>query len=128
MNINIQTKPLAEMRYSTVGDYYFKEDGSLQLDIAETGDPFYNLMVAIHELVEFSLLQKRGIPISDIDEFDLLFEKEREDNYHDLDEEPGFDGRSPYRQEHTLATAVEMMLCAQAGISWKDYGEALITL
>lgn len=119
---------MAEMRYPTVGDYYHKEDGTLKFEIADTGKPLYNLMVLIHELVEYALITEKGLPIDVVDQFDLMFEKEREENYHDLDEEPGFDNRSPYRQEHTLATAVEMMICAHAGISWKDYNEAIITL
>ena len=127
MKIAVEIKPLAEMRYPTVGDYYY-ENEVLKIDIAETGNPFYNYMVLIHELIELSLLEKRGVPFQEIDAFDLLFEKEREDNYHDLDEEPGFDPRAPYVREHTLATAVEMLMCAHAGEHWNVYSETIITL
>lgn len=128
MKIETEIKPKDQMRYDTVGDYYFLTDGTLKFEVADSGNPLYNWMVLIHEMTEFALLEHRGIPVQTIDEFDMMYEKEREQNFHDIDDEPGFDNRSPYREEHTLATAVEMMICAHAGISWMDYNEVIITL
>lgn len=128
MNINIKIQPIANMRYPTVGDYYFLPDGTLQFEIADTGNPLYNKMVLIHEMIEQALLEHRGLPMEAVDEFDLMFEKEREAHQHDLDDEPGFDNRSPYLQEHTVATAVEMMMCAKAGIKWNEYNDTIVNL
>lgn len=128
MKIEIEIIPIEDMRYPTVGDYYHKEDGTLKIEIAETGKDFFNLMVLVHELVELALLQQRGVSFDEIDQFDKMFEAEREEHYHDLDDEPGFDPRSPYLREHTLATSVEMMMCAQAGINWNEYNETIVTL
>lgn len=116
------------MRYPTVGDYYYLANGTLKIEIAETGDKFYNIMVLVHELIELALLEKRGVSFDLIDAFDKMYEEERDDKYHDLADEPGFDTRAPYVREHTLATSVEMMMCAHAGVNWKDYNEAIITL
>jgi hypothetical protein len=126
--ITVDIKSIEDMRYPTVGDYFFEQPGLLKFEIADTGNPFYNKLILIHELIEQALLEMRGVPIGVVDEFDQLFEKEREEKYHDLGDEPGFDPRSPYMPEHTLATAVEMLLCAKAGISWNDYNETIITL
>jgi hypothetical protein len=128
MKIEIEIKPMAQMRYSTVGDYYILPDGSLKLEIADTGNVFYNFMVLVHEIIEYSLLAQRGVDIEIIDKFDTDFEKERKMGLHDLGDEPGFDYRSPYGREHTLATAVEMLMCAHAGLSWNDYNETIITM
>lgn len=116
------------MRYPTVGDYYFNPEGTLQFDIADTGILFYNMMILVHEIVEYALLEKRGVAIVEIDEFDIMFETERVESYHGIEDEPGFDTRCPYNREHTLATAVEMLMCAHAGINWIEYNETIITL
>lgn len=128
MNINVEIKPKAQMRYNTVGDYFFQEDGSLKFEIADTGSPICNWMILIHEMIEYALLENRDVPIQTVDAFDFMYEKERDEAFHDLDDEPGFDKRSPYIREHTLATAVEMLMCAHAGVSWTDYSELIITL
>lgn len=120
MEIKVAILPIDQMRYQTVGDYYYNADGSLQFDIADTGNPVYNKMILIHELIEQTLTEARGIDTKVIDDFDMMFEKEREDGFHDLADEPGFDSRSPYQAEHALATAVELMICAHLGIKWND--------
>jgi hypothetical protein len=126
--IEVEFKPIDTMRYPTMGDYYYSAPGVLKFEVADTGNTLYNKLVLIHELIEQMLIEYRGVPIEEIDAFDQLFEKEREEKYHDLADEPGFDPRSPYLHEHTLATAIEMMICAKAGISWNDYNETIITL
>ena len=128
MKIQIEILPKEKMRYDTVGDYYYTSDGALKIDIAETGVPLFNYMVLVHELIELALLQQRGVDFAEIDRFDMEFEQERAENYHDLEAEPGFDRRSPYQREHTLATAVEMLMCAHAGINWNEYSEIIVTL
>ena len=43
-------------------------------------------------------------------------------------DEPGFAEDSPYRQEHTIATSVEMAICAIAGLSWSEYDKTVMSL
>ena len=121
MKIEIEIKPFIEMRYPTFGDYYYKPDGTLKFVIADSGNPFYNKMVLIHELIEQALLEYRGVANEEIDQFDFMFEEERLKGIHDSTAEPGFDIRAPYKNEHALATGVEMSMCALAGIAWKQY-------
>jgi hypothetical protein len=88
----------------------------------------YECMVAIHEFVEWLLTDLRRLPEQDIMNFDLQFEKEREEGKHTNDEEPGFSPDSPYLREHTLSTAIEMMICAFSGISWDEYNKTVMSL
>jgi len=113
------------MRYPTLGDYYYKKDGTLKFEIAETGNFLYNKMILVHELIEQALTERRGITAELIDAFDLNYEKERESGKHGKGDEPGFDIRCPYYPEHTLATAVEMIICAHVGVSWAKYEDDL---
>lgn len=123
LKIEIEIKnSISEMRYSTVGDYYFKEDGTLKFEIADSGSSFFNKMILIHEMVEQALLEFRGVSNEVIDEFDFKFELDRRTDNVD---EPGFDPKAPYHREHALATSVEMMMCALSGVSWKEYEDKI---
>jgi len=119
--IKIEIKDSSKMRYPTVGDYYFREDGTLKFEIADTGDWFYNTMILIHEIIEEALTRKRGLTEQDILDFDKYYEMRREQGLVKEDSEPGFDGNAPYRNEHAFATGVEMGMCALSGVSWNDY-------
>lgn len=122
MRIEIEIKALDQMRYPTVGDFFFKEDGTLKFEIADTGDIFLNKMVLIHEMIEQALTEKKGIKNTQIDEFDFEFEKNRKDGDTD---EPGFAIGCPYMAEHSFATGVEMGMCALSGVSWDEYEKIL---
>jgi len=121
MKIEIEIKPFEQMRYPTLGDYYYLADGTLKFEIADTGNHFYNKVILIHELIEQALTERKGVSIALIDHFDMCFEKEKEAGAHPSSAEPGFDPRSPYHIEHAVATSVEMMMCAHAGIPWHKY-------
>lgn len=128
MNISVQVRPYAEMRYPTVGDYYYLSNGTLQFDIAETGSPIYNKLILIHELVEWALIEHRRLPIPTIDSFDWMFGEQQRLGLRAAHEEPGFAHDSPYQREHTMATGIEMAVCVAAGIKWSDYEQALTEL
>lgn len=117
--------PHNDQRYSTLGDYFFDENGVLNIRVSDTGNEYYNELVAIHELIEEMVTRHRGIDEPMIMDFDKDFEEERELGLHTNGEEPGFDNRSPYRDEHTVAEGIEMMLCGILGESWVDYNEKL---
>jgi len=128
MRIVIETIPLSDMRYPTLGDYWYDDLGILQIRIAETGNEFYNKSIMIHELIEEALTKDKGLTEPEIMQFDLYYEKRREQGLVDEDSEAGFDNNSPYLKEHTLAHSVEMQMFALAGKSWKDYETALNNL
>lgn len=125
MKINIETIPHESQRYETVGDYWYDEQGVLQIRVSDMGNTKYERMVVIHELIEQSLTEWAGITEEQIMEFDLKFEEKREEENVD---EPGFDNNAPYLVQHTFATSVELGMCALAGISWTDYDNTVINL
>jgi len=118
MKIIIEIIPHENQRYETCGDYFIDDNGDIQIRVSDFGTELENIMVGTHELIEFALLRHRGVTDKDIDKFDLAFE-EREDKGEF--EEPGFAADSPYIAEHTLATSVELQMCALAGINWNEY-------
>jgi hypothetical protein len=116
-------------RYDTVGDWQFVRDhvgaDHLEITVSDTGDERYNMLIAVHEIVEALLCRANCIEQKDVDRFDLSFEEARPEG--DICE-PGDDAKAPYRNEHCFATAVERMLCAAYGIAWADYDAAILTL
>lgn len=110
--ITIETIPHAQQRYETVGDYFRDAYGTLQIRVTSLGDRRSELLVAIHELVEQVLTEAAGIPNEVIDRFDM--------GHPELDD-PGADPRAPYHRQHTIATSIEMLLCAELGMSWADH-------
>lgn len=67
----------------------------------------YEALVAVHELVELLLCHDRKITMSEIDKFDLAYEKNRPAGDTS---EPGNDPKSPYYEEHQFATKIEKIV------------------
>lgn len=121
MRINIEFVRMNQMRYPSVGDYWYDDDGTLQLRVVDSGDEFFNKMVLIHELTEEALTKKRGLSEQEITDYDLAFEAARKLGLRNEIEEPGFGNGCPYIGEHSLATSFEMAMCGMAGVRWTDY-------
>jgi len=117
--------PHKNHRYTTCGDYFKK--GKTWYILVSKMKAEYVFLVMIHELVEWFLTQRRGVKVKDIDAFDIMFEKEREDGKWN-DEEPGDDIRSPYFGEHSFATVIEKMCCEKLRLDWNEYEEAILKL
>ncbi len=94
------------------------------------GNPDYEFLVALHELIESHLVQKRGIPDAAIDEFDIEFEKRRAAAPPDFADyaEPGSDPAAPYYREHQFATAIEKSVAEELGVDWDEYDRAVKAL
>ena len=118
MKIEIETIPHHGQRYPTVGDYWEK-DGVVQIRVSEMHDWRYVILVAVHELVEMMLSRYRGISEQSIGEFDMEFERKREQGL--VRGEPGDAAEAPYRREHFFATNVERLLAAELGVDWQIY-------
>ncbi len=88
------------------------------------GNLFYEVLVLIHELVEWSMCQAIGIPEPDIKAFDEKFEAERAAGKW-KDEEPGDDPRAPYRYQHQCATKVERLAAELFKVDWGSYCSAV---
>src|ERR1022692_2071034 len=114
LNIEIKTISHDEHRYPTTGDY-FRDGKRLCLRISEMGNKKYELLVAVHELVERILCEARGITDREIDTFDMASSAN----------EPGDDPNSPYHREHVFASRIERMLAHELGVEWEDYESSI---
>lgn len=123
MNITIKTIPHSDQRYPTIGDYWFEDNGDIQIRVSDTGNWKYELLVALHELIEVSLCKDRGISEPAIKAFDEHFEANR--SVFDPDSEPGDDPKAPYRKEHRFAENLERLFAAELGVNWDSYDEDL---
>lgn len=113
MNISIKTITHSKQRLHN-GDVcdYFEKDGKQHIRISETHDRLYNLLLTIHELVEFTLIKEAGIPIKTIDKWDCKHPKTKGDDVH-----------APYHREHVTATEIERFSARQLGIDWHKYSK-----
>jgi len=118
VNVKIVTIPHEEQRYPTVGDWVVNGD-NLYISVSKMSDPRYELLVAVHELVEVLLCKERGISQELVDKFDMEYEASRSE--WDTTSEPGDAAGAPYRKEHFFATTVERLLAAELGVDWEKY-------
>lgn len=122
MEIHIKTIPNDKMRIpGGVGDYWYDEEGVLQIRVVELNDEFMEKSIAAHELLEEALTKKRGLSEPEIQAFDEYHEHRRRMGLVPEDSEPGHDINCPYKNEHCFAESVEMGLFAMAGVSWSEY-------
>lgn len=121
IDVHIKTIPHKEHRYPTLGDYWRTNDGKQEMRISEMGNDDYAFLIAVHEMIEWYLTEKRGIKEEDIKAFDEKFEAERLQGLHTEKEEAGFDPRAPYVKEHTFATNIEKQIAQELGVSWDTY-------
>lgn len=125
MKITIQTIPHAQQPYSTVGDWRRGPDGTLKINVSSEIGRKYALLVALHELIEVTLCEDRGITCEMVDAFDRKFEEHR---HPDNDSEPGDDPAAPYRKEHFFATNIERQMAHEMQVDWADYEAAINAL
>lgn len=125
--IHYKTIPHNEHRYPTVGDYWETEE-CIEVRVSQMSDPRHEQLVLIHELVEIFSMQNRGIRLADSDDFDIIFEKEREEGKHTPEQEPGDDPRCPYRREHRFAENIERQLAHELGVDWHAYNKEVESL
>jgi len=120
MKIHIEVIPHEQQRYPTVGDYW-TEDGVQQVRVSRLPDWRYEILVAVHEIIELAITRHRGIPESVISDFDVEFERLRESRLRSG--EPGDHPDSPYRKEHFFATSLERLLAMELEVDWFQYEE-----
>jgi hypothetical protein len=118
VRINIEVIPHEEQRYPTVGDYWL-EDGVQQVRVSRLPDWRYEILVAVHEIVELAITRHRGISEELISDFDVDFERARE--LMQRSGEPGDHPDSPYRRENFFATNLERLLAAELDVDWFEY-------
>lgn len=120
IDITIKTIPHHLHRYDTVADWEFdQKSGWLTIRVSDMNNWRYEMLVAVHELVEALLCAHGGITQEVVDKFDFAYKG---------DGEPGDDPNCPYSGPHSIATGIERILAACMGISWSKYEDALDAL
>jgi hypothetical protein len=117
--MHIETIPHESQRYPTVGDYWLDENGIEQIRVSEMMDWRYEVLVAVHEIVEMALTRHRSIAEEAITEFDIKFEQDKEREL--VSGEAGDNVNAPYREEHFFATNLERLFAAELGVDWFEY-------
>src|SRR5262245_56977218 len=117
-NAEIKTIPHREQRYDTCGDWW-KEAAWLKVRVSSMGNPDYEFLIAIHELVERQLCMKMGISEQTVDAWDLA---------HEDEEEPGAMESCPYREAHMRAEAIERVLANDLGVDWEHYSRTVTAI
>ena len=109
------TKDRSQIRNNDIGDYFIDENNDWQFIIFDTGNQWFNLLIFQHELTEFMLTEKAGIPEPDISAFDAWHLDSKQNGYagdHEL---------SPYKKQHRFAENIERQLAHELNISWTEY-------
>jgi hypothetical protein len=126
MQIRVNVIPHNEQRYETLGDWWFDEEGTLQIRVSSMDNEDYENCIAIHEQIEAILCKKRGITEKQVSDWDKQFEEARE-KYPDIfgDNEPGDHPKAPYNNEHMFASRVEHSIAQELGIDWAEYNRVV---
>jgi hypothetical protein len=119
MNIEIKTINHKKQRVGEVGDYWKNKDKTVFAISKMT--PEYEMLVTVHEVVEYFLVRQRGILLKNIDEFDKNY-------YKNKNGEAGNDPKAPYHKEHLFATRIERLLAKELKINWKEYDKYIMSL
>jgi hypothetical protein len=118
MKILIQTIPHKQQRYPTVGDWFTnKVDGTVMVFVSQLGSWHYELLVAVHEVVEAFLCMHDGVAEEAVDKFDKSVVED--------DIEPGDHPDAPYQKQHCIATGIERILAACLGVKWQEYEDKI---
>lgn len=128
MNILIKTIQHKEQAYETPGDWRFDAEGNLNIFVSDLGNWKYEVLIAIHELIEVTLCKDREITLEEVDAFDINFEKERKEQNLSKDLEAGDSKDAPYRKEHFFATSLERLVAAELNVDWEAYDESVTSL
>lgn len=134
-DIVISTIEHKKMRYDTCGDYFEstclvgnKKKKYNQIFVSKLSSPDLEFLIAVHEMIEQYLCEKRGIKEKDISSFDVEFEEDRKKGKHTPEDEPGDDKKAPYRREHFFAINIERQLAHELGVDWTDYEKEYVNL
>lgn len=115
----INSIPNNKQDYNTVGDYGYLSRNSYWIRVSRFSTPIYELALACHEMIEWTLCQIAGISNRTI----LAWDKSHPD-----EDNPGTLKGCPYRKQHMIAEAAERLIVRLCGGSWKEYGEECTNL
>ena len=120
MEIILKSIPIQKQRFKALGDWLVYGKGNFLILVAKCKID-YEFLMALHELIECFLCQKRGISEIEVNKFDELFSKECKKGLHKNQPEAGRDKRAPYHKEHLFAIKIEKLIAKELKVDWKKY-------
>ena len=106
------------------GDYFYDENGVLQVRVSDLGIGkrawLKERFIVIHELIEQTLTEYKGIAEEEIQAFDEKFYAEMDNGDYP---EAGFHPDCPYLKEHTFSDNVERQMALYCNIDWFEYSK-----
>jgi hypothetical protein len=96
-----------------------------QFKISQLGDWRKEVLVLIHEIVEWSLCKNERISEEEITDFDIQYENRRAAGETGLYDETGDHPGAPYYKQHQFATGIERTVAAALGVDWNEYGDVI---
>jgi hypothetical protein len=96
-------------------------NGRLTIAVSATGDWRYELLMAIHQVVEAVLCRHRGVSAKAVTAFTAAYELERTPTDVSI---AGMARTAPHYREHVFATVIEKLMAHQLGVTWRDYEKA----
>lgn len=73
-------------------------------------------LVAVHEMVEAWICERRGIKEPDIKAFDEA---------NPDSDDPGTMPEAPYHKEHIFAECLERLVARELGVNWEEYDRTI---
>jgi aminoglycoside phosphotransferase (APT) family kinase protein len=129
LNVRIKTIPHRCQEYDTVGNYWrdVSDCGApvLEIRVSRMRDRRYEFLVALHEMIEAFMCERRGLPFGAITRFDIEYERNRRKGEG---VEPGASRDAPYRREHRFAERIERIVAGELRVDWRKYGSAVARL
>lgn len=120
-DIHLKIIPQSEHREQySLGDYWWDDDGVLQVRASAMPDNRMSLLCLLHELVEVMLTEHNGIKEEDIQAWDIAYEKKNPGNTASAGDEED----CPCRDAHLVAEGFERIMANLLGVQWKKYSEA----
>lgn len=131
LRINLQVIPHREQRYETVGDWWWDEEGVLQIRSSKMDNPRFEQLVLLRELVEVLLADwtrpretSRDYLLNRTEDHDKSFELARVDEFS----ESGYEPKSPVYREHMIASAFEHIAALLMRVNYNEYTRAVAAL
>lgn len=121
MRITIAVIPEDQQRQEVSGcDWQFDNNGDVVVLVSPLSDWRREVLLGFHEALEAVMCKQAGVTQKQVDDFDVEFDKT-----HPYDLGAGDDPSAPYFRQHIAATAMEVILCQELGVSWYDYMKEL---
>lgn len=125
MRIMAETVPFADIPNAQCGDWRREADGILHIRVAQEVGDDSALLIALHEIVEVALCEKRGITCAEVDVWDANFEANRKPGDTS---EAGYAKGCPYSKEHHSATLFERAMAVELGVDWETHEQKINSL